>query len=330
MITKADNNFKQKNNSHEVQPVDSRYREGLLRKKLNTMLARFLYLISLLPLKILYLISDFLYLLVRYVFRYRHKVVKENLNRAFPEKSESEKRQIAGRFYRHFTDILMETIKLHSISEKQINRRIQHEGLDVINEYYRQGKSIIVLAMHHNNWEWCGYLLKKVKYKGLLIYNPVRGNQAMEKFLLHTRERWGGKCIPVNQSARITLGFHQKKIPTMLWLGADQTPPASSQFWTVFLNRETPFFSGPEKIASKTNQPVFFQHMSKISRGNYKVHYILLIENPAEMDQKEVLLAYVKKMEEVIRKEPENYLWSHRRWKHTRPPDIPLTQSKNL
>lgn len=302
------------------------YTESFLKSTLNKLITGLMYLLSLLPLSILYIISDFFYLLVRHVIRYRYAVVKENISYAFPEKTNREKQQIINSFYRHFSDLFLETIKLHSISEEEMARRVKHEGIDLLQQYYREGKSFIVLAMHHNNWEWCGYLLTQVKHHGLMVYNPIRGNQAMEAFLLHSRERWGGKCIPVNQSARVTLGFHQKKIPTMLWLGADQTPPETSRFWTTFLNREAPFFSGPEKIAAKTNQAVFFQHMSKLSRGHYITRYVLLTENPSEMEPKDILLAYIRKMEEIIRQEPEYYLWSHRRWKHSRPENIPLIE----
>lgn len=304
---------------------DERFRESFLRRMLNQLIAGVLYLISLLPFRVLFFISDVLHFFIRYVFHYREKVVLENLRQAFPEKVEDEINQIAARFYRHLTDIIVEIIKLHTISEKQMNKHLQFEGMELINDYYRKGESIIILAMHHNNWEWCSFMQTKTPHFGLMIYNPIRGNQALEKFLNHSRERWGGKCIPVNQSARVALEFHQKKIPTGLWLGADQTPPATSKFWTVFLNREAPVFSGPEKIAIKTNQPVFFQHVTKTSRGRYVANFIPLIEQPAEMESKEILLAYVQKMEEIIRKEPEHYLWSHRRWKHQRPENIPLT-----
>lgn len=304
---------------------DKRYREGFLKKNLNRLLTGFMFLFSLLPFPVIFLISDFLYFLVYHVFGYRKKVVLENLRYAFPEKSETERIKIAARFYRHFTDLMLESIKLHSMSEKQMEKRITFEGLDTIGECYQKGKSIIVLAMHHNNWEWCSFAQTKIKHLILMIYNPVRGNQAMEKFLLHSREKWGGKCIPVHQSARVALHFHREKIPTALWLGADQTPAATSKFWTVFLNREAPFFSGPEKIAAKTNQPVFFQHVTKTGRSRYLASFIPLIENPKEIDSKEILRAYIRKMEEIIGEEPEFYLWSHRRWKHKRPEGTPLS-----
>ncbi|HZH72138.1 MAG TPA: lysophospholipid acyltransferase family protein [Mariniphaga sp.] len=309
----------------QASSANNPYHEGILKRNLNKLPAGFLYLISLLPFMVLYIVSDIFYLIVRYVIKYRYRVVMENLTHSFPENSKKENQKIANRFYRHFADLMIETIKLHSVSKDELDKRVQLEGQEIIHEYYKQGKSFIVLAMHHNNWEWCSYLLTKIKHKGLLIYNPIRGNKSMEKFLLHSRERWGGKCIPVNQSARVALQFHRDGIPTMLWLGADQTPPANSQFWTIFLNRETPFFTGPEKIAQKTNQPVFFQYMSKLKRGQYITRYIPLVINPSEMEPKDILLAYIEKMEEIIKKEPEYYLWSHRRWKHTRPENIPLT-----
>lgn len=304
---------------------DPRYREGFLKKMLNNLLAGILYLFSLLPFRVLFVISDILCFLFHRVFHYRKKVIMDNLKHAFPEKTETERKHIAARFYRHLTDLMVETIKLHSISEKLMNEHLRFEGTEEFDKLYNQGKSFIILAMHHNNWEWCSFVQTKGKNLGLMIYNPIRGNQALEKFMNHGREKWGGKCIPVNQSARVTLEFHRKKIPTALWLGADQTPSANSQFWTVFLNREAPFFSGPEKIAAKTNQPIFFQHMTKTGRGHYVANFVPLIENPAEVEQKDILLTYVKKMEEVIRQEPEHYLWSHRRWKHTRPEGLPLT-----
>ncbi len=304
---------------------DIRYHEGFIKRNLNRVVVFFLYLVSLLPFRLLYVISDFLYLMIRYVFRYRRKVIEENLLHAFPEKTDVERKRIAARFYRHFTDLMVEAIKLHSVSAEQMDKRLKFEGIDQLNTHLANGKSIIILAMHHNNWEWCSYMQTMTNCMGIMVYNPVRGNQAMEKFILYSREKWGGKCIPVHQSARVALEFHQNKIPTGIWLGADQTPPATSKFWTIFLNREAPFFTGPEKIAAKTNQPVFFQHVTKTGRGKYLARFIPLIENPAEVPPNDILLAYVRKMEEIIRQEPDYYLWSHRRWKHKRPADIPLT-----
>ena len=147
----------------------------------------------------------------------------------------------------------------------------------------------------------------------------------MEKFLVHNRTRWGSVCIPVHKTARSLLIYNAQGKTTGLWLAADQTPPANSKFWTIFLNQETPFFSGPEKIAHSTNQPVYLNHMKKTGRGKYTIEYSLLFENPKEVEQKDILLAYIRKAEEIIRSEPEYYLWSHRRWKHKRPEGVELT-----
>ncbi len=305
--------------------ADDRYREGWLKRLVNRLIVSFLKFLSSFPFWALYLLSNGIYFVVRYLFRYRVRVVQDNLRHAFPEKERDEIRKILNGFYRHFADLMLESIKLHHVSEGELNRHVAFKGLALVDEYFRQGRSIIVLAMHYNNWEWGSFTQTKVKHKALMLYNPVRGNQAMEDFLLHSRERWGGSCIPVHQSARVVLDFHRKGIPAVLWLAADQTPPANSKFWTTFLNREAPFFSGPEKIAARTNLPVFFMEVNKVGRGKYEICYQPLIENPREVDSNEILLSYVRRMEMIIRNKPEFYLWSHRRWKHKRPEDIPLT-----
>jgi Kdo2-lipid IVA lauroyltransferase/acyltransferase len=305
---------------------DNHKTENFATKIFNKIITSFLYLISLMPLPFIYFISDLLYILLAYIFRYRRNVIFENISNAFPDKTKEEIRIIAKKFYRHLADLIMEIVKLRTISYRQLEKRLSCKGMDLIDKYYSQNKSIIILAMHYNNWEWFSSVQKKANHLGIMLYNPVRGNKAVEKFLIHSRERWGAKCVAVNESMRMILNFHRKGIPTALWLGADQTAPATSKFWTNFLNREAPFFSGPEKIASKTNQPVIFHQVRKTGRGRYESDFIPLVENPAEIEPKEILLAYIRKMEDIIREKPEYYLWSHRRWKHKRPANIPLTK----
>ena len=150
------------------------------------------------------------------------------------------------------------------MSDKEMEKRLTIKGTEKANEFFDQGRSIIALAMHHNNWEWTSFVQSKLKHLILTVYNPVRGNNAMEKFLVHNRSKWGSECIPVHKTARTAVERNLKKQLTGLWLAADQTPPANSKFWTIFLNRETPFFSGYEKIANTANQPVFFQHNKKL------------------------------------------------------------------
>lgn len=279
-----------------------------------------------LPFWVIWGLADIFYVLLYYVVGYRRNVVHENLVRSFPEKSPEEIRKITKKFYHHLSDIGLETIKFNRMTEKQIDDRLKVHNLDIYEDYYRQGKSIIVLGMHHNNWEWSGSMQRFIKAQFLVVYNPVRKNKELEKFILQSRERFGALSIPVNRSVRTALAFNHTERPGGLMLAADQTPPPHSQFWTTFLNQETAFFSGPMKIAIKTNQPVIMHHTRKIGRSRYEVVHYRLIENPSEVKPEDILMAYVNKLEEIIQAEPEYWLWSHRRWKHKRPANIELHQ----
>ena len=157
----------------------------------------------------------------------------------------------------------LETIKFKQTTEQEIDDRLKVHNLDIYEEYYQQGKSIILLGMHHNNWEWDGSIQRFVKSKYLVVYNPVRKNKALERFMLDSRERFGAQCIQVNHSVRTALALNESERPGALVLVADQTPPPNSQFWTTFLNQETGLFTGPMKIAIKTNQPVIWHHTRK-------------------------------------------------------------------
>ena len=148
----------------------------------------------------------------------------------------------------------------------------------------------------------------------------------MEDFLLKSRGKWGGQVVRTNWAARYAFQYKQKEEPAVLWLAADQRALASSLFWTNFLNRDAAFFSGPQLLAKKLNHPVFFQHVKKVGRGKYEVTYSALINEPANMSTDEILRIYVQKMEEVIKSEPEYYLWTHKRWKHKRPANIPIVE----
>lgn len=304
---------------------DKRFKESFLKKTVNSIFVGLLIGISYLPFWILFGISDLLYLLLRYVIKYRYNVITENLTYAFPEKSESEISSIRNKFYRHFCDMSFETIKAYSISEKELNKRIKFNQIDLFSKYHKKGRSLIFFGMHYNNWEWSSITAKEELHEVIFLFNSFRGNQAFERFMTHIRSRWGAKTVPVIRSSRLILQFGKTKNPCAIWLGADQTAPANSKFWTTFLNREAPFFSGPEKIAQISNQPVFLHVTRKVKRGKYEVDFVPLFDKPKEVNSEEILLTYVRKMEEVIREEPAYYLWSHRRWKHTRPHDIPLT-----
>ncbi|WP_423129094.1 lysophospholipid acyltransferase family protein [Gaoshiqia sp. Z1-71] len=299
-----------------------------MKKILNRSVVLFLKALGRLPFSAIYLLSDFLFVVIYHLIGYRRKVVYANLHNSFPEKGEPEIKQIARNYYRHFCDLFLESLKLGYMTEKQLDERIVLLPPDQTEAYYRQGKSFIALGMHYNNWEWSCSMQRKVSHQVVVVFNPLRNNPEMDNYLRNIRERFGSQTIPMQQAARKALQFNSAKRPGSLVLAADQTPPQNAQFWTTFLNQETPFFAGPVKIAIKTNQPVFFHLTRKLARGKYQVELIELIPEPAKVSEETILLAYVNMMEKYILETPEYWLWSHRRWKHKRPEHIPLIERK--
>ena len=293
---------------------------------MDRILVFFCKLIARLPFRIIYGLSDIFYVLVFHVIRYRRKDVHMNLTRSFPEKSPEEIRQIMKKFYHHLCDLGLETIKLSRMSEEEMGKRITLHGDNSLYDYYNQGRSYILLGMHYNNWEWCLFLQSYLKSTFYVVYNPVRSNKALEKFILDARSRFGAQLVAVHQSVRTALEFNKVNSSRCLVLLADQTPPANSQFWTNFLNQETAFFAGPMKIAIKTNLPIAFHYIRKTGRGYYEAYCDTLIENPSMYTEEEITMMYIRKMEEIIKAEPEYWLWSHRRWKHKRPANIELNE----
>ena len=299
--------------------TNKREKKQTLRTIGQRLVVFLLKMFSFLPFWLLYLISDVLYLLMVYVIGYRRKVIDENIRYSFPEKSKEELLLLRKKYYRHFCDLTIESIKLYTISEKEMNKRFFYRNNEVLRAPLPSEKGLIVLAMHHNNWEWGSAIQKELKARVLMVYNKMRDNIPFDNFLLRAREKFGGKGVVMSSAARTAIDYKLRKKPAVLWLAADQSAPQGAQLWTIFMNREAPFFAGPVKLAQKLNQPLFFQRIRKISRGKYEMEFTLLFEEPAKIDATEILLTYKQKMEEVIREEPEYYLWSHRRWKHKRP-----------
>jgi len=295
-----------------------------MRKLSDRLLVILCKFVSHLPFWFIYFLADIMYVIVFYIIGYRRKVVDGNLKRSFPEKSEKEIHKITKLYYHHLSDLSLETIKFHTMSEKQIDKRLKVNNLDIYDEYYKQGKSIVVMGSHHNNWEWSGSMQRFIRGQFLVVYNKMENGKDMERFILDSRERFGAISVPVNEAIRTTLRYSNNKQPSCLMLASDQTAQAFSQFWTTFLNQETAFFIVPAKIAIKTNQPVILHHTRKISRGKYEVMHYKLVDNPHEFTAEEIMMKYVRKLEEIIRAEPEYWLWFHRRWKHNRPENVNL------
>ncbi len=293
-------------------------------KRIQSLSVIFLKALSRLPFSVLYLISDMLYPLLFYIVGYRKKVVYENLRNSFPEKSRQEIDRIAKRFYRHFCDLILESVKLPGMSDKDLDERLIVHGLDKINAYAAEGKSMVSIGMHYNNWEWSSTIQRITDTQILIVYHPLQNNEPMDRYMKEMRERFGSMAVSMEQSGRLALKLKNSGKSFCLFLAADQTPTRQSHFWTTFLNQETAFFSGPERIAIKTNQPVFLHYTRKTGRGKYEVEMTELFPEPSEVSPDTILLAYADRMEKIIRETPEYWLWSHRRWKHRRPEGVPL------
>lgn len=280
-------------------------------------------LISLLPLQILYMLSDLIYPFVYFVVQYRRKVVSANLSGAFPGMGEAELRKTEMRFYRYLCDLIVETIKTGTIKLRTLSKRMLIRNPELVNDLFRKGKSVIVVTQHYGNWEWLIHIAHYLEEHAYIVYKPIE-NEIFEKYMNRVRERFGGETISMSLALRKMIEAKQKNLPVLMWLAADQAPPWNHQFWTTFLNRETMFFTGPAKLAHRFNHAVVFQQIRPIRRGYYETWFELITDNPGEMGIEEMMTTYIKMAESFIRKDPAYYLWSHRRWKYRRPENLPL------
>jgi KDO2-lipid IV(A) lauroyltransferase len=292
-------------------------------KIFNFLIITLLKTLSYIPLGILYGISTGFYYLLYYVIGYRKKVVFENLNNSFPEKSELEKLKIAKGFYRYFADMIIEIIKSHSMNVDDFKEHVTFKNIDEINKVYDAGKSIVLLTTHYGNWEWWVYAPHFLKHKLLIVYLPLE-NKLFDKYMNSLRTKFGGVMLPLKETFRTVLDHHNRQEQTLTWICADQTARWNNKFWVKFLNQETSFFTGGERIAKKTNQAVYFLDVQKQGRGKYVLEFKEYSSNPKGLDDNRISIDYAKDLEKLIRKKPDYWLWSHKRWKHKRQEDLPV------
>jgi KDO2-lipid IV(A) lauroyltransferase len=273
-----------------------------------------LYLFSLLPMWLLYLISDLVAFLLHRILRYRKDVIIANLTQAFPEKTEQEKKAIAKKFYRNFADNWIETIKLLSMSKQSMNKRLTG-NFDVFHQLFATGKAVQVNLGHFFNWEMMTlYAGINQPYPFLTVYLP-QSNPVMNRLISYIRGRWDNPLISSYDMARAIIPWRKKQY--LLALGADQRPPfPDAGYWLYFLNKPAAFVKGPEKFARGQNIPVVMMTTTRIKRGHYHFDYFLLCEDPKALPDGELIRRYVRHLEENIRLQPDLYLWSHKRWKH--------------
>lgn len=277
------------------------------------------YLVSLLPFRILYGISDVCYFLLYHVFGYRKKVTFENLSFAFPEKSATELEQIMRRFYRSFCDQWIEVVKLISISKRQLNKRVRGNW-EVFAHFNDLNKNVYTLLGHQFNWELGSVATQwNVAQQFAGVYLP-QSNKAFDRLMLYIRKRSGAVLVSAKE---MKAGFSALRGRTyILAFMADQSPASNTIKWIDFMNRPAAFFLGPEKMARRAGAAVVYAAVQKVKRGHYYVQLQVITEDAATLKPAEITVRYVSLLENELRRQPENWLWTHRRWKKQPPKNI--------
>jgi KDO2-lipid IV(A) lauroyltransferase len=276
------------------------------------------YLLSVIPFRGLYLISDLMYFLLYYVFGYRRKVVRMNLTNSFPGKCATEINAIEKEFYQHFCDIAFESIKVLTISKDAVARRYRIKNIELIEKLYQEEKSIILYTAHYGNWEWLGFLPLFMPYQAVSFYQKLSSGY-YDHFMQMTRSRFGVRCIESKQGYKNMVKFQEEHLLTMTYMVGDQSPTKSaSKHWVRFLNQDTAFLMGTDRIARKLNQVVLFPSYRKLKRGVYEVEFIPIELNPSRTNSQDIIDKYAHALENSINQSPALWLWSHRRWKLSR------------
>lgn len=275
-----------------------------------------LWCVSNLPFRVLYFFSDFSRFILYTVWRYRVKVVRKNLRLVFPEKSDAELKKIEKAFYHHFFDTLLEMMKSMTISREELKKRFVYTNLEVLRKYEDRNQSIMVVMGHYANWEWVMGLGDHVKFEGYGIYTPL-ANKHIDKLIRQIRLKHNSYLISRYHTVRIMLRHRTEKKLAMYGLISDQSPQMRhAHHWTKFLGVMVPVYAGAEIMAKKFDAPVIFLRVEKIKRGYYQGTFEVISDDPKLVPNYQITDKYNQLLEEQIRKRPENYMWTHKRFKH--------------
>ncbi len=284
-------------------------------------MTKFLYYLlilplSLLPYPLLYLLSNIIFLIMYRVIGYRKKVVFTNLRNSFPYKTNQELKKIMSDFYRHLCDIIMESVKGFTISEKQLRKRLIIKNPEFSNYFADKGQSIIFVGGHYNNWEICAQAFAMhSNHKCIGIYKPLSNAFINDKIYI-SRSKYGMHLISMKQTKK---SFEDGDEPKAIVFGSDQNPANPKKaHWVQFLNQDTGVLFGVERYAKEYDWPVVFVSISKVKRGHYEVEYSLITDSPTEQPHGKITEDFTKRLEQDIINQPQYWLWSHKRWKHKR------------
>ena len=272
---------------------------------------------SLLPFSILYVLSDFTYLIVYYLIGYRKNVVRENLKRSFPDKTDKELRVTEKKFYHHLCDLLFESMKMATISKEEMSRRMKILNYEPLLKHYDENKSVLLITSHYGNWEWTSsfsmYLpADKPMYQ---VYKQQK-NKLFDRLIYNLRIRFGSVNVEVNELFDVLSSLKQQGKMGMIGLISDQSPSRKGiKYQSQFLNQRTPVITGTEIIAKKYDFPVYFVQIRRVKRGYYTCNPVPICLHPQESGKFEITEKYIRLLEQEIMAEPAYWLWSHRRWK---------------
>jgi KDO2-lipid IV(A) lauroyltransferase len=276
------------------------------------------WVIQLFPLRVHYLVSDLLFILAYHILRYRRSVVAKNLANSFPEKTQNERAIIAKKFYRHFCDSFVETLYFDRISVAEGRNCVKFMNPELLNGYLDEGRQVITFFGHYNNWEWFCNLPLYVNQRCYAVYKKLR-SKTFDRFYYHLRNRFGAVPLERGATFRQLVGDHQKGIPSFSAFLFDQTPrPSELHHWLTFMNQDTPVILGAEKIAQKLDMVVLFLFSRKKKRGFYEAEFQLVTDHGGACQKFEITNTCTQLLERQINEHPEFWLWSHKRWKHSR------------
>lgn len=281
----------------------------------------FIYPLSKLPLRFLYALTDTFYLLIVSVIPYRKEVVRANLRRSFPDKTEQEIKQISKKFYRHFCDLLAESIKNLSIEKKSLLERVKVVNPALMQTLFDKEKSVLLVSGHYNNWEWmitAQHLL--FPHQAVGIGQPMT-SKFLDKKINARRARFGMRIVHA-KNVKSKLGQWENERLAVLTL-SDQSPANTHKsYWMEFLHQPTAVLFGAEMMAHQHDMAVVYYEMRKKSRGNYEIELKLITDTPSSCSYGEITEKHTRLLEETIRREPAYWIWSHKRWKRTLPEDF--------
>ena len=275
-----------------------------------------IWILSLMPMRILYVISDIFYGILFYLVGYRKKVVLDNLKMAFPEKEESELKRIRKKFYRHFTDLIVESVKAFTMSRKFISKRYTFKNPEVVNDLYKKGRSIAFMGAHQANWEWSCSMPLWVDITCLGAYTRV-GNKYFDKVIKTSRTKFGFDGYETTKTIDQMKKNFDDGLQALYLLLSDQSPQVhKTHYWSEFMGIKVPIHTGAEMLAKKFDMAVVNYSVKKIKRGRFEVTFELITETPNEFENYQITDQYLVITERNIREQPEYYLWSHKRFKH--------------